>query len=125
MRMSEQDRAVSPTAPSSMSGDRTSRIRTLNDRARRALACRVVMTSGVQALGAETLAHLLEQVRNFSTFHEANDPYSEHDFGAFEHENERFFWKSDYYDRDLRSASAAPSDPRITVRVLTLMLAGE
>lgn len=35
----------------------------------------------------------------------------------------RVFWKIDAYDRDLRFASPDPSNPAVTVRVLTVMLA--
>ena len=49
----------------------------------------------------------------------------EHDFGAFEDEGDRFFWKIDYYDLTLTVGSADPADPAQTARVLTLMLADE
>jgi hypothetical protein len=32
---------------------------------------------------------------------EDNDPHGEHDFGAFEHEGQRIFWKIDYYAPDM------------------------
>jgi hypothetical protein len=54
-----------------------------------------------------------------------NDPFEEHDFGSFEHDGERIFWKIDYYDRSLTKGSGAPSDPAQTRRVLTIMLASE
>ena len=54
-----------------------------------------------------------------------NDPYGDADFGAFEHNGSRIFWKVDAYDRDLRYGSPDPADPRVTRRVLTIMLAGE
>ena len=58
-------------------------------------------------------------------FTEDNDPHKEHDFGAFEHEEQRFFWKIDYYDRDMIFGSEDPADPKATTRVLTIMLAEE
>jgi Protein of unknown function (DUF3768) len=53
-----------------------------------------------------------------------NDPYKERDPGAFVHGN-RIFWKIDYYDTTLTKGSEDPSDPKQTVRVLTIMLASE
>ena len=64
------------------------------------------------------------------SFTEDNDQHGEHDFGAFEHEGERIFWKIAYYDRATFGtgrdyASENPADPKQTVRVLTIMLASE
>ena len=53
-----------------------------------------------------------------------NDPYGEHNFGSFEHNGIRVFWKIDYYDRNVEYGSEDPSDPAQTTRVLTIMLAG-
>ena len=101
-------------------------IRRLNDRFRRTFeGGRVVMTAGVQALGLTRLRDLLNQVRTFDSFDECNDPYGEHDFGAFVDEGDKFFFKIDYYDRQLEFGSDDPADPERTTRVLTLMLAGE
>ena len=49
----------------------------------------------------------------------------EHDFGAFELEGQNLFWKIDYYDTGLKYGSPNPEDPRVTRRVLTIMLAEE
>jgi hypothetical protein len=100
------------------------KIRALNDDARRTLiGCRVMLTSGVQALGK--LHDVLAAVRSFDEFHAGNDPYGEHDFGSIELFGEKLFWKFDYYDLDLSFASPDPSDPSVTARVLTIMLADE
>jgi hypothetical protein len=63
--------------------------------------------------------------RIFDSFTPDNDPYGEHDFGAFEHEGQRIFWKIDYYAPDMEHGSEDPADPKQTVRVLTIMLASE
>jgi len=54
-----------------------------------------------------------------------NDPYGERDFGSFKFQNETIFWKVDYYNRSLDAGSEDPADPKITTRVLTIMLASE
>lgn len=86
-------------------------------------ACTV--TQGVLALSATTIAQVYTRVRTFSEFTEDNDPYGEHDFGSFEIDDQKFFWKIDYYDLNLEFASEDPSDPDKTIRVLTIMLAEE
>jgi len=121
--------ANKPKSTSNEASGSTSRmnaIRELNDRFRRSLrGGRVVITAGVDALGIETVQRLLILLRTFEAFTPDNDPNGEHDFGAFEHDTQRFFWKIDYYDRALAFGSDDPSDPSQTVRVLTLMLADE
>jgi hypothetical protein len=66
----------------------------------------------------------------FDEFTPDNDPHHEHDFGGFEYEGRRIFWKIDYYDRASLGTgsdmgSEDPSDPAKTLRVLTIMLAEE
>jgi Protein of unknown function (DUF3768) len=85
----------------------------------------VYLTRGVHALGKATAAAALNKVRDFDAFTASNDPYGEHDFGAFTFEGQRFYFKIDYYDRDLRYHAEDPADPHTTNRVLTVMLADE
>ena len=100
------------------------RIAELNDAARTSfLGCRVVVTQGVAAM--DDLDAIYTKVRAFNDFTERNDPYGEHDFGSIEHEGQTVFWKVDYYDADLQMHSPDPSDPAVTCRVLTIMLAEE
>jgi hypothetical protein len=54
-----------------------------------------------------------------------NDPYHERDLGSFEHKGRTINWKIDYYDLLLHNGSREPSDPALTRRVLTVMLADE
>lgn len=104
----------------------TNRIRELNDAFRKTFrGGRVMMTSGVDELPDCVKADLLSKVSAFSDFTRDNDPHGEHDFGSLEIVGRKFFWKIDYYDRELRYASENPADPEKTTRVLTLMLADE
>lgn len=111
--------------------ERTARIAELNDLTRTAMgvAGRVFQTCGINALPAREQSRIREGVETFSTFTRDNDPYGEHDFGAFEHDGGpgvgrvRVFWKIDYYaDSDM---DAGAEDPLRAFRVLTIMLAEE
>jgi hypothetical protein len=106
--------------------DVTGRIRALNDEARcRGIYNHAVITSGIAALGADAVALIVQTVATFDDFCRANDPYGEHDFGAFEAEGHTVFFKIDYYDQTMSFHSPDPSDPSVTTRVITIMLAQE
>jgi hypothetical protein len=78
------------------------------------------------ALPEEDQSAIREKVERFDAFTQDNDPYGERDFGVFDYEGVgKIFWKIDYYAPDLMRHSDDPSDPRKTVRVLTIMLAEE
>lgn len=98
----------------------------LNDAFRRTCSGgTLVATPGVIALGWGALPAILDAVRSFTAFDSGNDPYSEHDFGAVEWLGNKLFWKIDCYDADLCFGSPDPTDPTVTARVLTIMLAEE
>jgi hypothetical protein len=102
------------------------RIRELNDAFRRTfIGGRVMMTAGIAALSDEVRGAVLECVKTFNDFTPDNDPYHEHDFGAFEHAGRRIFWKVDYHNAAMDAGSEDPADPSQTTRVLTVMLASE
>ena len=104
----------------------TNSIRELNDALRRTLIGGTVMiTPEVEALAPDARALLLQQVRQFDDFEAGSDPYGEHDFGAIELGGNRYFWKIDYYNRELDGGSEDPADPAKTTRVLTIMAASE
>ena len=84
-----------------------------------------MLTSGIQSLGQARVAEILAKIRAFDDFNPNNDPYGEHDFGKIEHDGDRVFWKMDYYDRAMEFGSIDPSDPTVTMRVMTVMLAEE
>jgi hypothetical protein len=52
-------------------------------------------------------------------------PYEEHDFGSFEADGQRIFFKIDYFHKALSHHSPDPCDPSVTERVITIMLAEE
>jgi Protein of unknown function (DUF3768) len=102
------------------------RVAELNDQLRKTLAGgRVMMTAGVQAIGPGFVAKVIAAAQQFTDFNPDNDPYGEHDFGAFEVDGHRLFFKIDAYAPDMQHGSEDPTDPAKTVRVLTLMLADE
>jgi hypothetical protein len=104
----------------------SSKIATLNDAFRKSFSGgKLMMTAGVDALPEMIKCAALNEVANFESFSEDNDPYGEHDFGSFELCNRKFFWKIDYYDERCECGSDDPADPSKTTRVLTLMLAEE
>ena len=104
----------------------TERVRALNDQLRTSLQGGTVMlTRGIVALGPQKEAAILDAVRRFDTFTSANDSYEEHDLGLLEVGGERVMFKIDYYDRSMCLHSPDPSDPKVTTRVLTIMLADE
>ena len=101
-------------------------VRTLNDNFRSTfIGGQVLMTQGVDALPIDTKARVILAVQRFNEFSADNDPHREHDFGSFEVEGERYFWKIDYYALDMDGGSEAPADPKKTTRVLTIMRADE
>jgi hypothetical protein len=106
---------------------RTKRIRRLNDEMRigNFKYGVVVMTSGVQALSDEWRAAIVNGVSLFGNFSEDNDPHGEHDFGSIKVEGEKFFWKIDYFDLEMKMHSPDAADPDVTYRVLTIMFAHE
>ena len=101
------------------------KIALLNDTFRRSFSGgKVTMTAGVYALPDMVKAEALKKAATFDDFNEGNDPYGEH-FGNFELCGRKFFWKIEYYDRDMQYGSEDPSDPEQTTRVMTVMLAEE
>ena len=105
----------------------TKRIRELNDRLRQEGLGNgsVLLSSGIQELGAEFALAAVEAVRSFDAFDDSNDPWGEHDFGSVEVSGEKIFFKIDYYDPSLKAGSENPANEGCTHRVLTIMLASE
>ena len=106
--------------------DTKARIRALNDELRQRLVGGLaVITPGIAALGEEAVARIVKTIEVYDDFCYANDPHEEHDFGAFDADGHRIFFKIDYFDGTLSMHSPDPSDPAVTKRVITIMLAEE
>jgi hypothetical protein len=104
--------------------DKIDRIRELNDNFRKSFrGGQVLLTASVATLPDIVKAAALEQVTQFEAFNEENDPYGEHDYGSFDYCNREFWWKIDYYDLGMQSASPDPADPQKTKRIMTIGLA--
>lgn len=105
--------------------DQTVKIRNLNDAFRKAMPRDVYLTVGVRTLSDEVQTEAIWRVKTFDVFDKDNDPFHEHDFGAFDIAGQKFFWKIDLYDQNLEFGSEDPADETKTRRVLTIMLAQE
>jgi hypothetical protein len=102
------------------------RIRALNDELRKKLiGGMAVITPGIAALGREAVARIIKTIEVYDDFCHANDPHEEHDFGAFDADGHKVLFKIDYFDSSLTVHSPDPSDPNVTKRVITIMLAEE
>ena len=112
--------------PNAETLSKSDRIRMLNDSFRSTFVGGVVLvTQGVDMLSPDVKAEVLRRVRSFSQFNSENDPRNEHDFGNFEIAAQTFFFKVDYYARDMEGGSEDPAEPAKTTRVLTIMRADE
>jgi hypothetical protein len=102
---------------------KTARIRALNDQLRQHLTGgTAVITPGVAALGPEAVARIVKTIAVFDDFCHANDPHEEHDFGVFDADGHRIFFKIDLYEEpDVKDSNGEPA----VTRVLTIMLAEE
>ena len=102
------------------------RIQELDDAFRRSfIGGVVVVTGGFESLPVDRRRLILAKVRAFDQFGDGNDPHGEHDFGLVEDDDVRCLWKIDLYDRRMEFMSPDPTDPSVTTRVLTVMLAEE
>jgi len=114
--------AQKPNTPS----DKAQKIAELNDTFRHFLTGgKIVITQGIQALTKDQQIAVLRGVTNFSAFTEDNDSYQEHDFGSFDIDGIKIFFKIDCYDLTLTYHSPDATDPKQTRRVLTIMKSEE
>ena len=102
------------------------RIRELNDELRTTgSGGKTFLTSGLIEKGADFVAKATAAVRAFDAFTNDNDPWQEHDCATLDVDGEPVMFKIDYYDENMEHGSSDPADPRLTRRVLTIMLASD
>lgn len=120
-----------------MFDERTAKIAELNDELRTTFKGIVHMTGGIFKRPDRDV--ILDAVKKFDDWTSHSDVYRERDFAAFVipseaniqlhpedvPKDEICIVKIDYYDRDMEYGSEDPSDPEVTVRVMTIMLASE
>jgi hypothetical protein len=58
----------------------------------------LVVTAGIASLGQDEVGEILRKVKDFNSFNPDNDPYQEHDFGLFDHNGDKIYWKIDDYN---------------------------
>ncbi len=80
-----------------------------------------IATAGAIALS--NFPGLVQAVRDYDDFTPGNDPYGEHDFGNLTWDNEKTYWKIDYYDQALQYGEDALSP--LCRRIMTILLASE
>ncbi len=126
MTASEQDKCIQNTETKSTEYAKRDRIRQCNDRFRKSLIDgKILLTPGILELTDDAPHEIVQKVTQYDRFDDAVDPYDEHDMGVFDHKGQRIFWKIDYYDLLMHGGSSDPSDPFVTTRVITIMLASE
>ncbi len=102
------------------------RVRALNDELRTTGAGgRTSVTPGLLAKGPDFVDKAMTAVRAFDAFSDDNDPWQEHDCATLDVDGESVLFKIDYYDENMQFGSPDPADPKLTRRVLTVMLAEE
>lgn len=105
---------------------RTEEIRRLNDELRTQFrGGKVMLTTGITSLGEVAVVGILNAIAAFDDFNADNDPHGEHDCALLDWQGQRIMFKVDYYDLDLNYLSENPTDPSVTTRVMTVMLASE
>lgn len=105
---------------------KAARIAHLNDLLRcQGIGGHVMVSAGVDALGLCNVVRIVKAVADFTEFTSANDPFGERDCAVLPVDGNSILFKIDYFDKSMTVHSPDPADPKLTVRVLTLMLLSE
>ncbi len=106
--------------------NKSNQIRQHNDAFRQSfLGGQVLITNGTDRLSPTAKLELFDVIKSYDAFTEHNDPHAEHDFGSLTFHRDQYFWKIDCYDKDMLYHSPDPTNPKLTKRVLTIMMAEE
>jgi len=98
----------------------------LNDMLRtKGVGGEVFATPGITNLSHTMRGRVLQAIMEFDDFNEGNNPHGEHDFGAVEIDEQKFFFKIDTYDPTYCFMSEDPTNVEKTRRVMTVMRADE
>ena len=118
-----------------MEKNNSEKVAKLNDALRQSLGSpfvavnprnQVVTTQGIwDCFDNEEIGSIFQDIKSFDTFNNENNPYEERDFGSLKRKGRTIFWKIDYYDNDMKYHSPDNTNPEVTKRVLTVMLASE
>ena len=102
------------------------RVRELNDDLRsNGRGGMIVMTNCIALLDRPAITKVFEAVAAFDDFGEANDPWGEHDCAVLNAIGLLVMFKIDYFDKSRTYHSPNPADPKVTTRIMTVMLAEE
>ena len=102
------------------------RVRDLNDQLRKfGKGGMVVMTGGIAAHEVQAVNDIFKAIAAYDAFTDDNDPWGEHDCAVLTAIGVKVMFKIDYFDRSRTFHSPNPADPKVTTRVMTVMLADE
>lgn len=106
--------------------DKLARIRELNDTLRATFhGGEIAFTHSFTELPSMVKAAILQLVAEFKDFNEENDPRGIRDFGSFDYCNREFWWKIDFFTLEPSDDPLDLSDPKKTLRILTVGLASD
>ncbi len=103
------------------------KIRRLNDmhRGSETSGGKMEISVGIRNQGRKFLTKAKVAVAHYDNFTREADFTNEHSFGKVEVDGQQVVFQIFYYDSSMRMESSDPSNPKITTRVLVIMLESE